>query len=62
MSLEIESQKMATATIGMKGRAQNKMVRDEGKEACQFSGWIHILSGKKDRVFRDVGSGDGKWQ
>jgi hypothetical protein len=32
-----ESLKKAAATIGMKGRAQKKLVRDAGKEACNCS-------------------------
>ena len=52
-----ESLKKAAATIGMRGRAQNKLVRDAGKEACHCSRWLYLLSGKKEWEYREVGSG-----
>ena len=52
-----ESLKKAAATIGMRGRAQNKLVRDAGKEACHCSRWLYLLSGKKEWEYRDVGCG-----
>jgi hypothetical protein len=52
-----ESLKKAAATIGMRGRAKNRLVRDAGKEACHCSRWVFLLSGKKEWEYRDVGSG-----
>ena len=50
-----ESLKKAAAAIGMRGRAQKKLVRDVGKEACHCSKWLYWLRGKKEWECRDVG-------
>lgn len=50
-----ESLKKAAAAIGMRGRAQKKLVRDVGNEACHCSKWLYWLRGKKDWECRDVG-------
>ena len=46
----------AAAAIGMRGRAQKKLIRDVGMEACHCSKWLYWLSGKKDWEQRDVNS------
>ena len=50
-----ESLKKAAAAIGMRGRAQKKLVRDVGKEAGRCSKWLYWLRGKKEWECRDVG-------
>ena len=49
----------AAAAIGMRGRAQKKLVRDVGMEACHCSKWLYWLSGKKEWERRDIISDSG---
>ena len=44
----------ATAAIGMRGRTQEKYVRNVGMEACRRSKRRYWLSGKKDWERRDI--------
>ena len=49
-----ESLIKAAAAIGMRGRAQKKLIRDVGMEACHCSKWLYWLCGKKEWDRRDV--------
>ena len=44
----------AAAAIGMRGRAQKKLVRDVGMEACHCSKWLYWLSRRKDWEHKDI--------
>ena len=49
-----ESLIKAAAAIGMRGRAQKKLVRDVGMEACHCSKWLYWLCGKMEWDRRDI--------
>ena len=46
----------AAAAIGMRGRAQKKLIRDVSMEACHCSKWLYWLCGRKEWERRDVSS------
>ena len=49
-----ESLQKAAASIGIRGRAMKKMVREAGQEALHCSKWIYWLSGNKEWKHRNV--------
>ena len=42
------------AAIGMRGRAQKKLIRDVGMQACHCSKWLYWLCGMKEWDRMDI--------
>ena len=49
-----DSLQKAATSIGLRGRAVKKLVREAGQEALHCSKWIYWLSGKKEWEYRNV--------